>query len=652
MNLNIKKNSSQQSIKLVINLKDFYVQGFVNKDNKYFYFKDSQVKEIKKQDLNIQESINLGYNSNYCHLNNDNFVISYSNIDDSISALSKHNIKDNNKIKQHLVRLVFITSEAMRFQCDEKTLEIFAEIRNVDELKNDLKNILKVVQDTIDGKNEEINWGDYKDQLNKWDKYSKQINEFRIKIWNELIKMKKLNDFIFQKREVLIKNLDNLLNFKNEQELTNELATWFNKNANQNEKALKDDFVNKTINFIKIIRNLSNSETINNLSSDSISEQQKKELEEEIKEIIRNFSSGDISLLGLSIEQNNLDITKLLIRLNSKIINDYSNRLSPLHLAAYFNRIEIVKSLLSCSGIVINILDNNGNGINTPLVFAIIKKNIDVVKELLKYANINVNAMIENVLSPLHYAAENGYLAIVKLLLANGADVNAKAKNGATPLHYAAAKGYTEIVKLLLEHGSDINANTSNRRTALHVAAENGHTDVVKLLISKTKEQFNNVDNVEFKNFINAKDSNGLTPLYFCNKLDNNVETVKLLLDNGADVNIIIDNDNNTILHLTIWENNFTFAKELLTNQNSKNKINVNAINNYKNTPIMGAIQNNNIEIVKLLLEHGSDINAKAENGITPLHLAAQNGYLAIVKLLLANGADVNEKINLGVGPL
>jgi ankyrin repeat protein len=49
------------------------------------------------------------------------------------------------------------------------------------------------------------------------------------------------------------------------------------------------------------------------------------------------------------------------------------------------------------------------------------------------------------------------------------------------------------------------------------------------------------------------------------------------------------------------------------------------------------------LEIVKLLLEHGADVNAKTAYE-TALHLAAEKGHLEIVKFLLEHGADVNAK--------
>jgi ankyrin repeat protein len=62
------------------------------------------------------------------------------------------------------------------------------------------------------------------------------------------------------------------------------------------------------------------------------------------------------------------------------------------------------------------------------------------------------------------------------------------------------------------------------------------------------------------------------------------------------------------------------------------------------------AAWNGHLEIVKLLLEHGADVNAKMEGLGTALHLAASNGHLEIVKLLLENGADVNAKTEGGYG--
>lgn len=57
---------------------------------------------------------------------------------------------------------------------------------------------------------------------------------------------------------------------------------------------------------------------------------------------------------------------------------------------------------------------------------------------------------------------------------------------------------------------------------------------------------------------------------------------------------------------------------------------------------LIDAVKDNKIEKVKQLLESGADVNQKNRFGMTPLYYASRNGYLEIVKLLLPAGANVN----------
>ena len=74
-----------------------------------------------------------------------------------------------------------------------------------------------------------------------------------------------------------------------------------------------------------------------------------------------------------------------------------------------------------------------------------------VVMAFLKKDNINVNAVDEMGLSPLHYACRKGYRDIVKLLLGKDADVNQISNTNVTPLHMAVQSGNKEIIQLLSE---------------------------------------------------------------------------------------------------------------------------------------------------------------------------------------------------------
>jgi len=83
---------------------------------------------------------------------------------------------------------------------------------------------------------------------------------------------------------------------------------------------------------------------------------------------------------------------------------------------------------------------------------------------------------------PIYWAAEKGYMEIVKLLLTKGADLAVANKNGWTPLIAASDKGHIDVVQLLIEKGVDVNTKDKDARTALWYARESSHNAVVQLL--------------------------------------------------------------------------------------------------------------------------------------------------------------------------
>ena len=90
------------------------------------------------------------------------------------------------------------------------------------------------------------------------------------------------------------------------------------------------------------------------------------------------------------------------------------------------------------------------------------------------------------------------------------------------------------------------------------------------------------------------------------------VETVKILIDNGANVNAQTNEGVTALMYATM------FSNTTLTS---------------------------NIETVKLLLDHGADVNSVSQNGQSALMYACSNTNeynIDIIKLLIENGADVN----------
>ena len=70
------------------------------------------------------------------------------------------------------------------------------------------------------------------------------------------------------------------------------------------------------------------------------------------------------------------------------------------------------------------------------------------------------------------------------------------------------------------------------------------------------------------------------------------------------------------------------------------------------NPPIFAAVELNDVDMVKRLLEAGAEVNLKTSTGDTPLFYAARGGYKTIVEMLIAKSADINSKNNNGLAPL
>lgn len=72
--------------------------------------------------------------------------------------------------------------------------------------------------------------------------------------------------------------------------------------------------------------------------------------------------------------------------------------------------------------------------------------------------------------------------------------------------------------------------------------------------------------------------------------------------------------------------------------------IDARSTNNMQNTPLHAAVAGRRTAMVKFLLEHGSDANARQSGGWTALHGAAQNGDREVVEALIANDAHINAR--------
>lgn len=104
-------------------------------------------------------------------------------------------------------------------------------------------------------------------------------------------------------------------------------------------------------------------------------------------------------------------------------------------------------------------------------------------------------------------------------------------------------------------------------------------------------------------------------------------------------------NDGFTPLSLAAFFNQTEIAKLLLTNGADPN---LHATNPSKINALHSAVARQNIELCKLFIRHGANVNARQTQDVTPLHAAAHLGNLELVKLLVTNGADIGSKMDEG----
>jgi quinoprotein dehydrogenase-associated probable ABC transporter substrate-binding protein len=198
----------------------------------------------------------------------------------------------------------------------------------------------------------------------------------------------------------------------------------------------------------------------------------------------------------------------------------------------------------------------------------------------------------------------------VKLLLSKGADVNKRDAQGYTPLTSAARQRYTDMIKLLLDHKADVNLANADGMTPLLESAMRDDVPSIKVLLAHGADK-------------EAKGPGGFDPLALSIE-ERKYAAAKALIDAGAKVNVTEGEQRLTPLMIAAAESAPGDGEVFVPSSTRP------------------------IDIAKLLIKGGADVNAKGKDGVTALMVAASHNNAPMVGLLLQSGADPAAKNTKG----
>jgi uncharacterized protein len=257
---------------------------------------------------------------------------------------------------------------------------------------------------------------------------------------------------------------------------------------------------------------------------------------------------------------------------------------------------------------------------------------------------------IPGAMSPLLYAARDGRLDIVRMLLGAKAAVDQTDANGITPLIEAITNNHVDVARLLIEHGADVNAADWYGRTALWAAVETRNMDVDNATFVNSIDRGPFIDlirtllereanpNIRMKEVppirrqflritgsLSWVDFIGQTP-FLTAALSGDVEVMRLLLEHGADPHIATVGGTTALMAAAgvnwVFDQTYDEGADAL------------------------------LEAVRLCYERGLDVNAVNSMGLTALHGAANRGSDDIIRFLIEKGARLDVEDKEGRSPL
>ena len=308
---------------------------------------------------------------------------------------------------------------------------------------------------------------------------------------------------------------------------------------------------------------------------------------------------------------------------------------SVMHYASHYGKVDAVMNLLEVMGQGAFSFQNHAG--STPLTFASQSGHIDVARLCVEFGSqasieLTDNEGMTALLSAIQTRNINNY-DVIKLLIDSGADTNVLDNDGYSAMHHASMTGRLEVIKLLYEvMGQGIfSLQNHTGSTPLTLASQSGHIDVARLCV-----EFGSQASIELT------DNEGMTALLSAiqTRNINNYDVIKLLIDSGADTNVL-DNDGYSAMHHASMTGRLEVIKLLYEVMGQG----IFSLQNHTGSTLLSfAIENQHYDVARLCVEFGSQasINITDNAGVTALHHASRQANYVFVKLLIDSGANVH----------
>uniref|UniRef100_A0A3Q3GDQ8 Protein phosphatase 1 regulatory subunit n=1 Tax=Labrus bergylta TaxID=56723 RepID=A0A3Q3GDQ8_9LABR len=213
-------------------------------------------------------------------------------------------------------------------------------------------------------------------------------------------------------------------------------------------------------------------------------------------------------------------------------------------------------------------------------------------------------------------ACSSGDTEEVLRMLDRGADINYANVDGLTALHQACIDDNVDMVTFLVEHGAAINQPDNEGWIPLHAAASCGYLDIAEYLISQGAS-------------VGVVNSEGETPMDIAEE-----EAMEELLQNeinrqGVDIEAARKEEERIMLRDARQWLNIGQIQDVRHAKSGGTSLHVAAAKGY-------------VEVLKLLIQAGYDVNIKDYDGWTPLHASAHWGKEEACRILVENLCDMD----------